>query len=83
MNNVWQLQDAKNKFSQVVDIALSQGTQIVTKYGKNAVVVMPFEEYKRLTQKKENLADFLSNSPFAGSELAIDRDKSLPRNIEI
>jgi len=83
MNNIWQLQEAKSKFSELVDRAMAQGTQIVTRRGKNAVVVMPFEEYKRLTEKKESFSDFLLASPLAGSEIQVDRDKSIPRSIEI
>ena len=83
MNNIWQLQDAKSKFSEVVERALAHGTQIVTRRGKKTVVVMPFEEYERLTQRGGSLAQFLLASPLAGSELSIERDKSQPRNIEI
>jgi antitoxin Phd len=83
MNNIWQLQDAKSKFSQVVEQALSHGTQIVTRRGKNAVVVMPFEEYEKLTRKDTTLVQFLSSSPLAGSNLALERDKTFPRSIEI
>ena len=83
MNNVWQLQDAKSKFSELVDRAMAQGTQIVTRRGKNAVVVMPFDEYKRLTEKRESFSDFLLASPLADSEIQIDRDKSIPRRFEI
>lgn len=83
MKNTWQLQEAKSKFSEVVDRALAQGAQIVTRRGKKAVVVMPFEEYERLTQRTGSLAQFLMASPLFGSELAIERDKSLPRIFEI
>jgi len=83
MKNTWQLQEAKSKFSKVVDRALAQGVQIVTRRGKKAVVVMPFEEYERLTQRTGSLAQFLMDSPLSGSELTIERDKSLPRIIEI
>ncbi len=83
MNNVWQLQEAKSKFSELVDRAIAQGTQIVTRRGKNAVVVMPFDEYIKLTEKRESFSDFLFASPLAGSEIQIDRDKSLPRRFEI
>ncbi|MGD0610981.1 MAG: type II toxin-antitoxin system Phd/YefM family antitoxin [Anaerolineales bacterium] len=83
MKNTWQLQEAKSKFSKVVDRALTQGAQIVTRRGKKAVVVMPFEEYERLTQRTGSLAQFLMASPLFGSELAIERDKSLPRIFEI
>jgi len=83
MNNIWQLQDAKSKFSELVEQALAQGAQIVTRRGKKAVVILPYEEYERLTQPKENLSQFLLNSPLAGSELVIERDKSLPRKVDI
>ena len=83
MKNIWQLQDAKSKFSELVERALAQGAQIVTRRGKKAVVVMPFEEYERLTHQEGSLAQFLLSSPLAGSELSIQRDKSMPRKIEI
>jgi prevent-host-death family protein len=83
MNNIWQLQDAKSKFSEVVDRALKQGAQIVTRRGRKTVVVIPFEEYERLTHKKGSLVQFLLASPLAGSDLTIERDQSLPRSIEI
>lgn len=83
MKNTWQLQEAKSKFSKVVDRALAQGVQIVTRRGKKAVVVMPFDEYERLTHRTGNLAQFLMASPLSGSDLTIERDKSLPRIIEI
>jgi prevent-host-death family protein len=83
MNNIWQLQDAKSKFSEVVERALVQGAQIVTRRGKKAVVVLPFEEYERLTHSHGSLAQFLLASPLAESELVIEREKSLPRQIDI
>jgi prevent-host-death family protein len=83
VKNTWQLQEAKSKFSKVVDRALAQGVQIVTRRGKKAVVVMPFDEYERLTHRTGSLAQFLMASPLSGSDLTIERDKSLPRIIEI
>ena len=44
MNRLWQLHDAKNKFSEVVDCAITQGAQIVTRRGKKVVVILAFEE---------------------------------------
>lgn len=83
MNNIWQLQDAKSKFSEVVDRALAQGVQIITRRGRKAVVVLPFAEYERLTRGGGSLAEYLLSSPLAGSELAIERDQDLPREIGI
>jgi antitoxin Phd len=83
MDNIWQLQEAKSKFSKVVERALAHGVQIVTRRGKKTVVVLSFEEYERLTHHGGSLAQFLLSSPFADSKLAIDRDKSMPRKVEI
>jgi antitoxin Phd len=83
MNNIWQLQDAKNKFSEVVERAMAQGVQVVTRRGKKAVVVIPFEEYERLTHQGGSLSQFLLASPLADLELSFERDQSKPRDIEI
>lgn len=83
MRTIWQLQDAKSKFSELVDRALKEGPQIVTRHGRKTVVVVPFEEYEHLTRQEANLAQFLLNSPLHGSEVSFSRDKSLPRDIDI
>jgi len=83
MKNIWQLQDAKNKFSELVEDALAHGAQFVTRRGKKAVVVLPFDEYERLTQRSGSLAQYLLASPLAGAELPITRDEDLPRTIDI
>ena len=82
-NNVWQLQDAKSKFSQLVENAMSNEPQFVTKHGNNAVVVLSFEDYKKITKPKMDLVTFLRNSPLTDVELDISRDGELPRNIDL
>ena len=49
----WQLQDAKNRFSAVVDAALTGGPQCVTRRGKPAVVVLAVDEYERLRRAEK------------------------------
>ena len=83
MMKKWQLQSAKNKFSQVAEEAAAYGPQIVTKRGRDAVVIMGIDEYRRLTRPDRTLADFLLDSPLAGSELEILRDKSQGREVEL
>ena len=83
MNNIWQLQEAKSRFSELVEKALAQGVQIVTRHGRKTVVILPYEEYERMISPKDSLAHFLLTSPLRGSELEIERDQSLPRTIEI
>lgn len=83
MNNIWQLQDAKSKFSELVDRAITQGHQIVTRRGKKTVVVMPFEEYQRLTNAGGSLVQFLLSSPLPDSGISTERMRDLPRDIGI
>ncbi len=79
----WQLQTAKNKFSQVAEEAAAYGPQVVTKHGRDAVVILSIEEYRRLTRKEQTLTEFLLNSPLAGAELEITRDSSHGREVEL
>ena len=81
-DNTWQLQDAKSKFSQLVESAMHNVPQFVTKHGHNAVVVLSFEEYKKIIKPKNNLVTFLRNSPLVDIDLDTTRNKDLPREIE-
>ena len=44
----WKLQDAKAKFSELVDTSLRDGPQVVTRRGKEAAVLVSFEDWRRL-----------------------------------
>jgi len=83
LNNLWQLQEAKNKFSSLVDKAKNSGPQFVTKHGEEAVVVLDISEYKELLKPKMNLIQFFQNSPLATDDLDLERDKELPREIAL
>ena len=83
IENSWQLQNAKNKFSNLVDKAQHNGPQIVTKRGKDAVVVLSIDEYKKLIKPKTSLLKFFQNSPLSKINLDIKRNKDLPRDIEL
>jgi prevent-host-death family protein len=81
--NIWQLQDAKSKFSQLVDSAIHHRPQFVTKHGNNAVVILSFEDYVKFIKPKDDLVTFLKNSPLAESDLDFSRNKDMPRDIEL
>ncbi|MBK7918747.1 MAG: type II toxin-antitoxin system Phd/YefM family antitoxin [Chloroflexi bacterium] len=76
MSHTWQLQEAKNKFSQVVNDALSAGPQIITKHGTEVAVVLSFAEYKQMAAAHGKLSDFFRSSPLADVELDLSRDSS-------
>ena len=50
MSKRWPVQDAKAKFSELLDTALSEGPQIVTKRGVETAVLVPIEQWRRLEQ---------------------------------
>jgi len=83
MNQTWQLQEAKNKFSNLVKRAQHEGPQVVTKQGREAVVILSVDDYKKLTKPKTNLYKFIQKSPFGGLDLSISRDKKASRDISI
>ena len=75
--------DAKARFSELVDRALSEGPQLVTRKGRKAVVVVSVEEWERRSKHKGNLAEFFAASPLRGAAIKIERLKDRPRDIEL
>lgn len=78
MENEWQLQEAKNKLSEVVKLALSKGPQLITRHGERTVVLLSYAEYERLCKVGGRLSAFFRESPL--SDLAINRDHSSHRD---
>lgn len=83
MGNVWQLQEAKNKFSNLVDKARHDGPQVVTKHGKESVVIIAVEDYQKLNKPASDLISFFKKSPLSDINLDLTRDKSASRDIEL
>lgn len=79
----WQLQEAKNKFSEVVRKASEEGPQTVTKHGKDSVVVLSAEDYRKLERPKTSLVEFFQKSPLSKIEIDLKRDKSPSRPVEL
>lgn len=82
----WQVQTAKAQFSELLRRARTEGAQIVTKQGKDDVVVLPIEQYRKLTQrsrKPRSLVQFFAQSPLAGVDLGLERDPDYGRDIEL
>jgi prevent-host-death family protein len=59
----WSLQDAKNRFSEVVQRARKEGPQVVTLRGARAAVVLSAEAFDRLTANRPSLVDHLLSGP--------------------
>ena len=75
MNRTWQLQEAKQKLSKVVNAALKQGPQIITRHGKEVVIVIGYERFRKMTAPDQKLSDFFLNSPLVGKELDLSRNE--------
>src|SRR5712691_3377782 len=79
----WAVAEAKSRFSEMMDRALADGPQIITRKGQEAVVVVSAEEWRRKSRRAGNLAEFFATSPLRGSGLKIKRTKDGPRAIEL
>ena len=79
---MWKLQDAKAKFSKIVEDAIKIGPQYVTRRGKKTVVIVSVIEYEKLISKKPSFKDFLLSCPKMGKDFELERQKDLPRSIE-
>lgn len=78
----WKLQDAKNHFSELVDLAMHDGPQEVTKRGEHAVIILSFKKYQELIKPKKDLVSFFQESPLRGLDLNFERSKDTPRELE-
>jgi len=79
----WTVAKAKAKLSEVIERALSDGPQTITRNGRTAVVVVAAEEWERKVKRTGNLAEFFAESPLRGSDLKIERAKHGPRKIDL
>jgi prevent-host-death family protein len=75
------LQDAKAKFSELVQMAIDDGPQTVTRRGTPAVVVLSAEQFELMKKRQISLKELLRSAPW--HELEIERDKSYPREIDL
>ena len=76
MTRTWQLQEAKNKFSEVVEEALKHGPQVITRRGVETAIVLSYAEYRKLALNQKKLSDFFRESPLAEVDLDLSRDTS-------
>ncbi len=81
--HTWQLQEAKNRLSEVVEKALHQGPQVITRRGAETAVVLSMADYKKMRQPETDLVEFMQTSPLTGVELDLERDRDTGREIEL
>lgn len=82
----WQVQTAKARFSELFRLARTEGPQLITKQGKEGVVMMPVEQFEELTGKTgqpKSLVQFFRESPLVGVKLDLERDKDTGRDVKL
>jgi prevent-host-death family protein len=77
----WPLQDAKNQFSQLVELAETEGPQTVTRHGDPVAVVVSADEFKKMIRPKESVVEFFA--PLKGSGIRLERRRDLPRKLKL
>lgn len=77
MQRSWQIQEAKNKLSEIVEEAIAKGPQILTRKGLEVAVILSLNEYLQLKRKQASLSEFFRQSPMA--DLDLERDRSPAR----
>jgi len=88
MASVWQLQEAKQRFSEVVRQAEDDGPQVVTRHGQEVVVVIAFDDYRRLFPGRPGFKEFLRSEPHFDDldfqvDLEVNRSREPAPEIEL
>ena len=80
-DTAWQVQDAKARFSELLDASLTEGPQIITRRGAEIAAVVPIEQWRRLESAAPSLKDLLLE-PVCGSDaLMRPRGRLHPRPV--
>jgi antitoxin Phd len=82
----WQIQTAKARFSEVFRRARTEGPQLITRQGKEGVVMISNEQYEQLVGKShqpKSIVQFFRESPLVGVELNMEREKDEGREIDL
>ena len=82
----WQLQTAKARFSELFRLTRTVGPQLITRQGKDGVVMLPVEQFEQLVNRSrqpKSLVQFFRESPLVGLELDLERDKDTGRDIDL
>jgi prevent-host-death family protein len=80
---IWQVQEAKQRFSEVIRAAESGEPQIVTKHGEEIVVIIDIAEYHRLRGETVSLMGYLRAEPHVDDDLDFERRRDRPREIDL
>jgi prevent-host-death family protein len=77
----WQVQDAKQRFSELIRSARAEGPQVVTRHGEEIAVVIDIADYRHLKGETVEFKDYLQSGPDFG-DLDLTRSIDRPRTID-
>lgn len=80
---IWQLQSAKNKLSEVVSKASTEGPQVITVRGKETAVILSIEDFRKLKEPQGSLVEFFRRSPLSGSGIVVERSRDTGRSSKL
>jgi prevent-host-death family protein len=78
----WQLQEAKQRFSELVRRAEADGPQVVTRHGEEIAVVLSMSEYRRVSDPGPGFKAFLTSGPDLDG-LVLDRSADRARPVDL
>ena len=78
----WQVKEAKDHFSELLEDASTKGPQVITRHGSERAVVLSIEEYRSLTVPKFELKAHLLGGP-KFDDFSIERDRDEGRPVEL
>lgn len=70
----WEIKEGKARFDELIERALTDGPQIVTRHGKAVAVLVPADEYRRLRTRGKSLRAMLASAPLASVKISRSRD---------
>lgn len=77
------MQEAKAKFSKLVDEVIKDGYHTITRNGQPVVVVISQKDFEKYLKSKDTLVDFFLKAPFPDCELDLTRDQDQGRDIDL
>jgi prevent-host-death family protein len=77
----WQVQDAKQRFSELIRTAHTEGPQVVTRHGEEIAVVVGIADYRRLKGETAEFKDYLRSGP-GFDDLDLPRSPEGPPRID-
>jgi prevent-host-death family protein len=86
----WQIQEAKQRFSEMIRAATSKGPQVITRHGEDIAIVIDVREFHRLSRAAVNLTDVLLGGPKVDdsiidvfAEIEAERKTDLERPVDL